>query len=100
MTTTDSTARLELQLTSASKTMIERAAAVNNQSLGDYSVSRLVEVARRDLLEHETLVLSDRDRDLFLAMLAEDAEPNEALKRAAKRYKRFRDTGRIPPLED
>ena len=32
-------------------------------------------------------VLSNRDRDIFLAMLDADEEPNEAMKAAAERYK-------------
>ena len=32
--------------------------------------------------------LSDRDRDIFLAMLDSDEEPNEALKQAAEEYKK------------
>ncbi|MFB3891697.1 MAG: DUF1778 domain-containing protein [Phycisphaerae bacterium] len=36
----------------------------------------------------ETIVLSDRNRDIFLAMLKSDREPNEALKQAVARYKR------------
>lgn len=33
--------------------------------------------------------LSNRDRDAFLALLDSDEEPNEALEKAAKEYKRL-----------
>lgn len=32
--------------------------------------------------------LSDRDREIFLKMLEDPAEPNEALKKAAAEYKK------------
>lgn len=32
--------------------------------------------------------LSDRDRDIFLALLNSDEEPNEALKQAVEEYKK------------
>lgn len=34
-------------------------------------------------------ILSDRDRDIFLAMLDADAEPNAALKEAVECHKRL-----------
>lgn len=34
------------------------------------------------------ICLSDRDRDRFLALLDSDEEPNEALRQAARRFKR------------
>jgi hypothetical protein len=34
------------------------------------------------------ICLSDRDRDRFLALLASDEDPNEALRQAAGRFKR------------
>lgn len=38
--------------------------------------------------EAEVTELTNRDRDIFLAMLdAADAEPTEAMRRAAERYK-------------
>lgn len=39
-------------------------------------------------LEEEPIVLSDRDRDAFLALLDNPPPPNEALRRAWARYKR------------
>ncbi len=38
--------------------------------------------------ESFTRKLSDRDRDIFLKMLEEPAEPNEALRKAAEEYKK------------
>jgi len=40
------------------------------------------------LKENSVRILSDRDRDIFLKMLDEPPEPNEALKKAAEEYKK------------
>lgn len=80
-------ARLDFRLNRQMKELIDRAASLTGQSVSDFAISTLVEKARRIIQENGTTVLSDRDRDIFLAMLDSDARPNEALKRAAKRYK-------------
>lgn len=80
--------RLNFRLNAAHKRLIERAASALGQSVTEFAVSSLVRDARKALHENETTVLSDRDRELFLAML--DAEPNEELKRAARAYGRQR----------
>lgn len=80
-------ARLNFRLNQQLKELIDRAACLSGQSVSDFAVSVLAENARRVIHEHSTTVLSDRDRDLFLAMLDEDAEPNEALRKAARKYK-------------
>ena len=80
-------ARLDFRLSHPLKELIDRAASLTGQSVSDFAISTLVEKARRIVQESTTTILSDRDRDLFLAMLDGDAQPNEALKRAARRYK-------------
>lgn len=79
--------RLDFRLNRQLKKLIERAAALRGQSVTDFATSTLVETAQRVIREHTTIILSDRDRDLFLAMLDADTQPNEALKKAAKRFK-------------
>jgi len=79
--------RLDFRLSADLKLLIERAASLMGQTVTEYAVSRLAQTARQDVQEHEVRVLSDRDREAFLAMLASDAEPNEAMRRAARRYK-------------
>jgi uncharacterized protein (DUF1778 family) len=81
---------MEFRLPPELKEIIEMAAATLGQTVTDYSISRLVEIARDDLRKHDVTVLSDRDRDAFLDLLDGVREPNEALKRAAGRYRKFR----------
>ena len=41
-----------------------------------------------EILDREEIIrLSNRDRDLFLSLLDSDAQPNEALRLAAEKYK-------------
>jgi uncharacterized protein (DUF1778 family) len=82
-------ARLNFRLPADLKDVIETAAAHRGQSISEYAVSALVHNACRVIREHDVTVLSNRDRDLFLALLDDaDAAPNEALKKAAARYKK------------
>jgi uncharacterized protein (DUF1778 family) len=82
--------RLNFRLDRQHKVLIERAASTVGQSLTEFALSHLIRDAQAVLREQETTVLSDRDRRVFLSMLEADAEPNEALKRAARIYRRQR----------
>ena len=64
--------------------LIEVAAFESGQSVGDFAAAVLAEASRRVLSDRCTTILSDRDRDLFLARL-EKQEPNDALKAAARK---------------
>jgi uncharacterized protein (DUF1778 family) len=48
-----------------------------------------LERAQEVLDRYAQRILSDRDRDIFLALLAADDEPNDALQQAARRYKQL-----------
>ena len=89
MSTARSDARLNFRLSVESKQTIEQAAAELGQSVSDFAVSSLVQSARRVLQENEQTRLTNRDRDLFLEMLDQtSSKPNEALRKAAKRYRK------------
>jgi uncharacterized protein (DUF1778 family) len=81
-------ARLNFRLPAELKEVIEEAAACLGQSVSDYAVSTLVQNARDVIRQHDVTVLSNRDRDVFVSLLEGDAEPNQALRDAAERYKK------------
>lgn len=84
-----SAARLNFRLPAEHKSAIEQAAAALGQSVSDFAVATLVQTAQRVIREHDTTVLTNRDRDRFLAALDDDSlRPNAALRKAAARYKR------------
>jgi uncharacterized protein (DUF1778 family) len=86
---TSENARLNFRLPNEVKEVIERAAVLSGLTVTDFAINALATVANEVLERHQTRTLSDRDRDLFLALLDSDQEPNEALKKAAKDYKRY-----------
>ena len=82
-------ARLNVRLASDLKETIEEAASVQGQTLTEFTIATTVREARRVLRDAQVTNLSRKDRDSFFAALeAADAKPNDALKAAARRYKK------------
>lgn len=79
---TNLSARLNFRLPSEAKKKIERAAIASGLSVTDFAVHALLNTADEVLEREHTRRLSDRDRDIFLALLDSDDAPNEALKSA------------------
>lgn len=67
---------------------IEEAALVSHQTPTDFVVTSLLRPSDEALKHHQTIRLTNRDRDLFLAALDADERPNAALCKAAQRFKR------------
>lgn len=91
MASISNSARMEFRLPPKLKQRIERAAAAQNRSVTEFATSVLAESAEKVLSEHsrhEHVVLSDRDRERFLAMLDADPAPNAALRAAAKQRRK------------
>lgn len=88
-TTVRNQARLNVRLPGELKRTIEEAAAVLGQTVSEFTVSAAVREARHVILDARVTQLSNRDRDAFLSSLdAADSKPNDALEKAARRYKR------------
>ncbi len=89
MPTTNSDARINVRLSSDLKQLVEEAAVTVGQTVSDFTISTLVREARQVISDAQITRLSDRDRDIFLAALdSADAKPNDALKAAARRFKK------------
>jgi uncharacterized protein (DUF1778 family) len=86
--TTSRIERLGFRLDAETKTLIERAAYLSRRKVSDFCVTALAETARRTIAEHETMVLSDRDREAFFDALINPPEPSERLIRALSEHKR------------
>lgn len=88
LTLTDAkTERMHFRLPPDIKQRVEKAALLSGQTLTDFAVSVLAHSADAILERHYITALSDRDRDIFLAMLDHPPAPNAALRQAAERYK-------------
>lgn len=79
--------RLNLRVTLEQKELLERAAAIKGVSLSAYTPSHLLPAARQDIDSHEKLVLSNRDRDLFISVMENPPELKGKLKSAIKEYR-------------
>ena len=80
-------ARLNIRLPLHVKERIEQAAQVSGVSLTDFTIANLSQSADEILERYHFRKLSNRDRDIFLAMLDADDEPNEKLIDAFKSRK-------------
>ncbi len=72
----------------STKALIERAAQLERRKVTDFCMTALTDAARRTIAEHETLVLSDRDRAVFFEALVNPPAPSERLQRAFEEHKR------------
>jgi uncharacterized protein (DUF1778 family) len=80
--------RLDIRLSPDTKKLIQEAAMLRNQTVTQFVVSTLAESAGRVVAEHARASLSDRDRDLFLHLLDDAPPPNQALRKAARAYRK------------
>lgn len=78
--------RIDLRLSTEHKDLLETAAAIKGLSLSSYILSQCLVAAKLDLANHQKLVLSDRDRDLFLDLMKNPPNPNAALKSALQDF--------------
>jgi uncharacterized protein (DUF1778 family) len=77
-------ARLGIRVDGQTKKMVARAAELERRSLTDFCLTALAEAAQRTIARHETLVLSERDRQLFFNALVHPPKANARLRRAFK----------------
>jgi len=80
--------RLGFRLDEQTKDLIERAAYLECRKVTDFCVAVLADAARRTIAEHETLMLSERDREVFFDTLMSPPQANERLIRAMAEHKR------------
>lgn len=87
--------RINFRLEKGKKQLIERAAAIKGLSLTDFAVTTLYREASEIVKNDEMLILSDRDRDAFLAALESPPEPSRRLLEDAAAYKAARAHGKL-----
>ncbi len=79
--------RIELRVTPEQKKLLEQAASLKGISLTAYTLSHLLEIAQQDINNYEKLILSNKDRDLFLSALENPPELTGNLKKAISKYR-------------
>jgi len=79
--------RLEARLTASQKDLLQRAAELEGRSLTDFVIDAAQTAARNVIRDHELLVLTARDGEVFVNALLNPPAPNAKLRRAFRRAK-------------
>jgi len=78
--------RLEARVTPEQKQLIARAAALRGSSVTEFIVASAQQAAAETIKDFEILTLHDQARDVFVDAVLHPAAPNEAARKAARRY--------------
>ncbi len=81
--------RIYIRLDAETKKLVTRAAQYANETMSSFIRRVAAETARKIITENEILHLSVKDSIAFLDALDNPPAPNEALKKAATRYRRI-----------
>jgi uncharacterized protein (DUF1778 family) len=76
--------RLGFRVDAKTKKLVERAAALERRSLTDFCLTALTEATQAAIAQHETMELSERDREVFFDALVHPPKPNARLRRALR----------------
>jgi uncharacterized protein (DUF1778 family) len=78
--------RLEARVTPEQKRMIARAAALRGSSVTEFIVASAQQAAAETIKDFEVLTLHDEGRDVFVNAVLHPPAPNDAARKAARRY--------------
>ena len=87
------TSTIELKISKEHKETLEKAAAMTELSLNDYIIHYALVTAREHIVSYGKTVLSDRDREIFMAALENPPELNPKLKAAIDKYRKKYELG-------
>ena len=79
--------RIDLRVTKEQKALLEKAALLRGVSLSAYILSYLLPLAQQEIEKQEKLILSNRDRDLFLSAMDNPPALKGKLKSAIALYR-------------
>jgi len=83
-------ARFDAKIPQAQKELFEYAASLGGfRTLTDFIINAVQEKANTIIKEHNTILASEKDREIFFNALANPSGPNQKLVDAAERYKLF-----------
>jgi len=79
--------RFDTRLTKEQKEFFEYAASIGGyRSLTEFVLVSVEERAKQIVEEHNKIISSKRDQEIFFQAISEAPKPNEALENAATRY--------------
>ena len=76
--------RINLRTSLDDKSLLEKAASLRHLSLSSYIIATSLKQAQIDLAEQETLILTNRERDVIMKALENPPKPNSALRKLFK----------------
>jgi uncharacterized protein (DUF1778 family) len=88
MVKTDKMDRIDLRDTKEQKEVLARAAVLSGVSMSSFLVTNALNEAKKVVSKSETIVLSNRDRDLFYSLLKNPPKPNKNLVRLMKNHRK------------
>lgn len=82
--------RFDTKIPKQQKELFEQAAALGGfRTLTDFIISTVQEKAKAIIEEHNTIIASEKDREIFFNALTDPQGPNKKLQDTAKQYKLF-----------
>ena len=82
--------RFDAKIPKAQKELFEYAANLGGfRTLTDFIINAVQEKANTIIQEHNTILASEKDREIFFNAFMNPAGPNQKLRDAAKRYTTF-----------
>lgn len=83
-------ARFDAKIPKIQKGLFEYAARLGGfRTLTDFIINTVQEKATAIIQEHNTILASEEDREIFFNALTNPAGPNQKLRDTAERYKKF-----------
>jgi len=83
-------ARFDAKIPKVQKELFEYAASLGGfRTLTDFIINTVQERANAIIREHNTIISSERDREIFFNTFMNPSGPNQKLRDAAERYKEF-----------
>ena len=87
MVKTEKTDRIDRRVTRDQKEVQARAAVLSGLSMSVFLVTRGLNEAKKIVSKHESIVLTNRDRDLFYSLLKNSPKPNKNLVNLMKNHR-------------
>jgi uncharacterized protein (DUF1778 family) len=84
MDKTEKMDRIDLRVTRDQKEVLSRAAALSGLSMSSFLVAKALNEAKKIVSKSESIVLSNRDRDMFYSLLKNPSKANKNLVRLMK----------------
>jgi len=83
-------ARFDAKIPKAQKELFEYAASLGGfRTLTDFIINAVQEKATAIIQQHNTILASEKDREIFFNALTNPIGPNQKLRDTAARYKKF-----------